>query len=62
MRAITQDRVYWRPDARVDTAASNETSEAAIVIIWSLTGLAVAALCNLSTIYAEMGELLALLG
>ena len=63
MRAIAQNpaallRSYGQPA----TDTSSELSDTAIVIIWGLAGLSVSALCHVSEIYDQMGDLLAFLG
>jgi len=63
MRAIAQDQTdfahsYWRPVSET----SSDVTEIAVVVIWGLAGLTVSALCNLSSIYAGLGEIMAFAG
>ena len=63
MRAIAQGQAALLPSYRRPVSSTSlDHTEFAVVVIWSLLGLAVAAFCNLSEIYAGMGDLLAFAG
>ena len=63
MSTMSQGQTVFAPSYRRPASETSvDFTEVAVLAIWGLVGLSVSALCHLSATYANLGDLMALLG